>query len=351
MSHALTAADAALHLSRRLRIIQTIEAILEQPPSHDLKEFIDQQLQREQPKSEMASYLRLLTTDNEVNRVKAREALKILTRQVQEEQAAVARGEDPGLIMARHQPKPSGERQVLAAEIPEGVDPQATVNAAIESYSKHRTADVVSLADHSRRSNTLQPAGETRGRIPFRDAAGALEVVRYTMKADNEVRDYSIITSDTTVEHLGGQQISKVVGVIVGIEGQRKVEHGFGFVLNIPGDGILLNHEPGKRNIIQIGMSYPGTTALFDDHEGPRLGGISHFMTLHESMTLGYRYLLDLEIVPIQGRYAFSIKPHQFIERYENGQPSRISSAHLRQLSYACEKLGFIGMIGEVDVS
>jgi len=120
-------------------------------------------------------------------------------------------------------------------------------------------------------------------------------------------------------------------------------------VLTIPDGGLPLHHN-GQRNIINIAMDYPGTIALYDDHQGPHLPGISSFMTIHEAMNLGYRFLLDLEVIPINGRFAFSMKPHQYIERHEKEQPARVSSAHLRQLMYACERLGFIGIIGEVEV-
>ena len=317
-----------------LRIIQTMKSILEQPASHELKVFIDQQLTKETDQR-MVGFLRLLVTDNEANRARARQVFQYLERQLHEKQTDVAAR--PTDHVGSTQP----ETEAIAAPVARALPPGSASELGMASLLGAPTSTAPAKQVHS---------------IPYKDPLDELETITYNQLADGTVKAYSIITADTTPEQLAGAHITRVVAAVIGVEGQKIVEHGFGFVLPIPIEGgINLDHSLKERCQMKLAMGYPGAIGIYDDHAGPHIGGISNFMALHESMSDGYKFLLDLEIIPINGRFSLSIKPQQLIERYcdvgEGPVLDRVCSVHMRKLLFACEKIGFIGFLGEVEVS
>lgn len=299
----------------RLRIIRLIKGVLETKPNPSLTAFI----QREHAKTanpDIKALLNLLLTDNEANRAKARDGLAILERQVQE--ASVA-GNAPKI-----------------AEL-------APVAAPATPPAKDNVIDLTKRV-HTAPSGSIRPFY-----IPSEDPEA--EVIQWPTgpEADSPRIPYSIITAETTPEQLAHSMPTSIFGLCIGIKGQPKMAHGFGFYLPLPrGKAKFNGNDPIQ---FKIALTMPEVITLFDDHVGPRLGGVANFFAAYESLKDGYRFLLDLEIIPVNGRFVMSMKPQLHFDRNGNNQQLACNIVHLHKLLTAAENLAFLGFTGETEIT
>jgi hypothetical protein len=351
---------AATDLNARLRIIQSMQAILEQPPSAELSSFIALEVERTADPL-FKAFLRTLSTDNEANRATAMEAFKVLERRHQDELAAYSSNSnnvDQSQALTDRMAEYARQRELA------GHSPTNDPADIISFMNKGGTGLELVDASFPKDIAVDAPAVQLTGKVvdfpqkksgvfhPFVDKTDTLEKVKFTLATPDangeKERIYSIITPNSPFDRL--VHISRITGVVVGIQGQHVVDHGFGYLL--PFGNADVRFKGNEPIDIKIALEYPNALALYDDHNGYKLPFFSHFMAIHEALADGYRFLLDLKIIPVNGHYALSTQPHCFIDRKDkDGQKQYVSSASLHKLAYAAEKLGIVGFIGEVEVS
>lgn len=337
--------DSLENLARRLRILQTMQAVLKQAPSEQLKTFVQAQREKESDPT-MLAFLNLLATDNQRNRDIAYSIFKDMETAVQAEQAATIDGtsaKDANTVAAAMAPvETSAPSNEPAAE------------KALETLGESATDQPDLRTElHSPRPVEEDAVEKAPTLVPFTLIDEEVEKVSFTLSKEGEEsveRVYSIITAKMDAAVLA--PVKNVTGVIIGIKGQDKVEHGFGFVLPISEEGLTIDRTGKERCIIRIAMGYPQSLSFYDDHQGPRLRGVSYFMAVHEIMNKGYRFLLDLEIVPINGRFALSMRPGCWIERTDGqGNLARMASTDLDALEYATDNLDFVGFLANAEIA
>jgi hypothetical protein len=327
------ALDPNQDLEKLLRIIQTMRTVLQTPASEELKKLIALHMAKTND-ARMRGFLRLLASDDESHRAIAEEGFRILEQRYQELQASKPQAAPKDVVA-------TPDVYSLKHDVPAANDDHVSVKVAPAATARvDHPAAIVPNRD-ARYIHYAHPSPEVQG-------------IDYpTSSNPNAPRTrMTYITSDLTERDLGAR-IARVAGLVVGIKGQKEVEHGFGFYLPFDsGTGPVIDYSGKTRNIIRIAMGLPQTIAIFDDHRGAHFGGVSDFFTIFECMKDGYRFLLDLEIIPVNGRFALSIQPHHWIDRLDaNGQPARVSSAHLKKLLHAADNIDFIAFTGEVEVS
>lgn len=311
----------------RMRIVRTCKAILESAPSPELTAYIKSELGKATD-PRFKGFLNLLITDNTANRQAALEAFRIIERDMQE---TAAREERPSTAAA-----PFG--MPLIDNTIDELPPQSAAPAT-------RTADIIDLTSVARTREVKF--------IPVHFATDDPEAedmdIPATADPNGPRKKFTILGNETPAELLATQRPTSVAGLLMGVRGQKKVRHGFGIYLPLNSGQITLTDQPTR---VRIAVGLPGAVHLYDDHTGPRLPGMSQFFAMVESMRDGYRFLVDLEIIPVNGRYLLSMKPQPFIDRVDpEGKPAMVNTVHLPKLHFAAEHLDFIGFMGEVQVS
>jgi hypothetical protein len=301
----LTTLDDTVDIDRYLHIVQTLRALLQAPPTEEFKRLVTLHLEQTKDRL-MGGFLRLLMSDDKAHRQMAESAFRELERRVQERVAtrqALPIKDDPEPVSVRSAPP----------------------------------------------TDTTQDARY----VPYVHANPEMQGIDFRISSDPNVAPvrYTCITNELTAEDIG-RPITHVAGLVIGVRGQKEIEHGFGFYLPFKSGVLAIDHGGNKRNILNIEMGLPHAIALYDDHRGPHLGGVSDFFTILEAMRDGYRFLMDLEIIPVNGRYMLSMQRNIWIERQSsNGTPSRVASVHLKKLLHATDNIDFIAFTGEVIVS
>jgi hypothetical protein len=347
--------------AERLGIVTTMRSLMARRPSPELVTFVKDQLQST-THPQVRAFMQLIISDDQRLRIIAEEGLKLLEHKLQDDQAN----------QRTEVSFPSAE--TVTAALPEQIqsdpldtvthlqEPSASSNdadsmlAALKGFSAHETPPpvvtqpIVEKAQEPISAKVLpftQPASIHRT-APWHTSQEGVPSISIPTGEDKDSprKVYSYISSTQAVD----RRIAHVAGLVVGIKGQLDVEHGFGFYLPLPDGVIQLDYTGQKRNIIKIAMALPQTIALYDDHRGPHMGGVSNFFTIFEAMRDGYRFLLDLEIIPINGRFALSIQEAIHIDRIDTtGKPAFVSSVHLNKLAHACTAIGFHAFTGEAD--
>lgn len=325
----------------RLGIVTTMRSLMVRQPSPDLTAFVKDQLQTTTD-PQVRAFMQLIIAEDPRYRVIAEEGLKLLEHKLQEDQAHDAM-ERIRLTMAEPEPV-DAPLQVEAEQRPE--EParggsEDMLSALMDFSAPDVRPQVVTPL-------TVQPkASVIRSRSWHTSEAGVESIyIPEGEDPNGPKKRYSYIGPNTKVD----RPITSVAGLVINIKGQPQVEEGFGFYMPLPEGLIKLDYTGQKRNVINIAMSLPETIVLFDDHRGPRLGGVSNFFTIYEAMRDGYRFLLNLEIIPVNGRFALSIQEAIFIDRRDaDGKIAYVSSAHLNKLGHACSAIGFHAFTGDAD--
>lgn len=313
-----TATQAEPYFVNRLRILQVMQAVLRQPASKELKAFIEKHMLSENDPT-MLAFMHLLVTDNERNRDIAYTIFKDLEAETAAAQAALMDTPNEAPIPTQDTP---AETETVEVEDTVEVKEEAVVQDVVNGV---RPFHVIDSEDMEKVTFTLNSSVDD------------VEVQPMTT--------YSIITKNSNIELT--RNVNRVMGIVMGVRDQLNVEHGFGFVLPLGGNGLVLDRTGKERCLIKIAMSYPSTFNIFDAHEGIHSTDISYFFALHELMTKGYRFMLDLDIAPIGQKFALMMQPSPLFDRVDaSGEALPILSSDLKALSYALEKLDFIGFLG-----
>jgi hypothetical protein len=348
--------------SKRLEIIKVMRALLERKSSPELAGFIKDRLGDPNMQPQIRAFMQLLISDDQRLRSIADEGFRILERQHQEEQARAVR-----------------EQGIGSQATTDVVDRSAFATAFANSRPVPDPANPHLRdpgPDLARASNAMEVAAQTLNNIvqaPSASRQQAGSQVSYQPVCSNNTElhqhiaipvsaqdlngprnTWSYITNDVSVADLNVRTpgITHVAGLVIGVEGQKNVEHGFGFYLPLAPGAFRLDYTGQRPNRIRIAMSFPEAIAIYDDHNAPRIGGISNFFTIYEALNDGYRFLLDLEIVPVNGKFALSIQKTVSIDRRnKDREVTGVSSAHLDKLAHACSAIGFIAFTGDTEIS
>lgn len=335
----------------RLNIVTTMRSLMARQPSPDMVRFVKDQLQIT-THPQVRAFMQLIISEDPRYRMVAEEGLKLLEHKLQEDhvhqqvvEAAAATETFPSTetITRTLSPADADARRFHGRD--EGIDMLAAFKG-FEASPAAEPAKERALAKVLPFTVAQTPSQKAPWHTP-QEGVPSISIPTGT-EPNSPRKVYSYISSTQAVD----RHIATVAGLVMGIKGQPEVEHGFGFYIPVPEDAVTLDYTGQKRNIIRIAMSLPQTIVLYDDHRGPHLGGISNFFTIYEAMLDGYRFLLDLEIIPINGRFALSIQEAIHIDRHDtDGAPSFVSSVHFNKLAHACAALGFHAFTGEANVN
>lgn len=319
-------------LASKLRIIQTMRSILAQPPSEGLLAKIEEVRQADDHSSPtLSAFLGLLASGSSRNR----DIAYTLLTDMQESLAAEA--EAPPAVVERVEPS-ADPSSVMLVELP----PASTVE--VELPSTVEPLDLIAISSQSAAS-TIQPFH----REGFQEAIP----VRYQDHPEGEVaeRVYSLIAANTTAEMFDDHQLVAVTAVVMGVRDQLVVEHGFGFTLLLGAAGLPLDVSGGQPWRLPVRMGYPSALPSFGGNEAVGLNGCDSFLAMHALMRLGYKFLVELEITPVNGRFLLSMSPKVLVERNgEDGQVMPVDSAHLTQLQFAIAQLAFVGFLANEEI-
>lgn len=336
MFRKVIAPPAGQDIDARLKIITVMHSLMARQPSPDLVAFVKNQLQTVTD-PQVRAFMQLIIAEDPRYRQLAEEGLKLLEQRLQEEEVQRHAVDNPCLTIDPMHGR-GGVDDMLAAFKGAAAPIPATPLPETAGWSSSATV-VPFPTPHT---------PPTPVSLPWHSPQADIESIAIPIGADphGPKNLYSYINPSLAVD----RPITTVAGLVIAIAGQPQVEHGFGFYLPLPSGLIKIDYTGQHRNVIKIAMSLPETIVLYDEHQALRLGGISNFFTIYEAMRDGYRFLLDLEIIPVNGRYALSLQNAVHIDRRDpQGQPAFVSSAHLNKLAHACSAISFHAFTGEFD--
>lgn len=310
-------------LTSKLRIIQTMRAIMALPPTENLLAKVEEARLAGNNSPTLTAFLSLLATGSQRNR----DIAYTMLTDMQESLAL----EDPIAVPAETPVGPLDRTRTMIAE------PVAEESAAMSSADPVEAQLVV--------IETPKPF--------YRE--GLFESITLRYGADGEEGEdekYSIIPFDATAELFDGHRIATVAGVIVGVQGQGKVEHGFGFTLPFPPEGQPFDADGRSPWQVKMRMSYPRSMPTVDKQALGTLPGSAQFLAMHQCLQWGYQFLLEMQIVPVNGRFSLSMSPTVLLERRSaEGQVIAFDAAHLDELNFATSQLGFVGFLAKEETN
>lgn len=324
-------------LAKLVTMYQAMQTVLSHPPSEELTKIVTSTLERTTDPL-MISFLNLLITGDQTHRDMA---------------ARIYQGLEERIVKARQQHVQASVDAALAVPVP-------TVAAEVTTLpSPTEERDIISA------SAVLQPQGLAASPTPvpavpvivpwdipdtehyelrYSDAQGAV----------TKTETYSIVTETLALPDSPLDLFHQIKGVIIGIQGQTSIEHGFGFVL--PLDGI--DFQPADKSVhIPMRLEYPSAMPVYDDHNVTNVPGLKEFLALHGCMAAGYTVCLDLYVKvnahPDRGHsLSLTLRREKLLLRraiVENGHYGQdgamFSSQDLEDLHSATKKLAFVGLL------
>jgi hypothetical protein len=257
-------------LAARLNMMQAMQSLLAMPPSADLKALVEVRL-KETTDPVYKGFLNLLVTDNQAHRDLAAQIFHgleaELTSQRGEEVAEAAQKADE-LIEASRVSQPAIAVEEPANDVPAAPEPPVLSGADIPMtmhWLSHKSDEEVYDLKYSDANNNV-----------------------------TKIERYGILTSYTRFAQPAEQELKSIRAVIIGVAGQTSIAHGFGFVLPIA-DNLAPSFKDG-RVYLPMRLEYPTAIPLYDDHNATQVPGLKDFLAIHDVMSRGYTFLLDLHV-------------------------------------------------------
>lgn len=314
-------------LAAKLRIIQNMRTLLTQPPSEGLLAMISEATQAPNLTPIMSAFLNLMATGQTRNRDIAYTILTDMQQSILAETgvdvpSAVPMAMTAGAVSVADAP-------VLLATAP--TDVVALPAAPVEAVQ------------------TVQPY--------YRPDAHESITLKFPREhGEVEPRTYSIVLNGVAAAPSEGRWLSSITGLVMGVRGQPRVEHGYGYVLPLfreymPAGAVDFNPDGVTPLKLKVQMSYPTAVASLDYEGLVTHDGASHFFAMHEVMAKGYVFLLDVEITPVGQSYMAQMASTVLIERRgADGQLIQFDVRDLDVLKAALSELVPLGILAEEQV-